>query len=76
VTRPRIVLADEPTANLDSVTGNQILDLMQELNREGTTFLFSTHDPKVVSRAGRVIRLVDGRIQAEESVEQFQSSHA
>ena len=65
VTRPRIVLADEPTANLDSVTGNQILDLMQGLNREGTTFLFSTHDPRVVQRAGRVVRLVDGRILAE-----------
>jgi len=62
VTQPRIVLADEPTANLDSVTGTAILDLMQQLNREGTTFLFSTHDPRVVSRAGRVVRLMDGRI--------------
>ena len=76
VTRPRIVLADEPTANLDSVTGNQILDLMQALNREGTTFLFSTHDPKVVSRAGRVVRLVDGRIVAEETPEQYRQSQA
>ncbi len=63
VTKPRIVLADEPTANLDSVTGTAILDLMQELNRQGTTFLFSTHDPRVVARAGRVIRLFDGRIE-------------
>lgn len=62
VTQPRIVLADEPTANLDSVTGNSILDLMQNLNRSGTTFLFSTHDAHVVSRAGRVVRLVDGKI--------------
>jgi putative ABC transport system ATP-binding protein len=62
VTEPRIVLADEPTANLDSVTGNAILDLMQQLNGQGTTFLFSTHDPRVVSRAGRVVRLVDGRV--------------
>ena len=76
VTLPRIVLADEPTANLDSVTGNQILDLMQELNREGTTFLFSTHDPKVVKRAGRVVRLVDGRIVAEETPEQYTNSQA
>ncbi len=76
VTLPRIVLADEPTANLDSVTGNQILDLMQELNREGTTFLFSTHDPKVVTRAGRVVRLVDGRIVAEETPEQYKNSQA
>ena len=62
VTQPRIVLADEPTANLDSTTGTAILDLMQELNRQGTTFLFSTHDPRVVSRAGRVVRLIDGRV--------------
>jgi putative ABC transport system ATP-binding protein len=62
VTQPRIVLADEPTANLDSTTGTAILDLMQELNRQGTTFLFSTHDPRVVSRAGRVVRLMDGRV--------------
>lgn len=62
VTQPRIVLADEPTANLDSATGNAILDLMQQLNRGGTTFLFSTHDPRVVSRAGRVVRMTDGRI--------------
>ena len=78
VTHPRIVLADEPTANLDSVTGNQILDLMQNLNREGTTFLFSTHDPRVVSRAGRVVRLVDGRIVAEDAdkAEVHQAMHA
>ncbi len=63
VTRPRIVMADEPTANLDSVTGHQIIDLMRALNRdEGTTFIFSTHDPKVMSQAGRSIELVDGRI--------------
>ena len=62
VTQPRIVLADEPTANLDSVTGNAIIDLMEKLNSEGTTFLFSTHDPRVVGRAGRVVRMVDGRI--------------
>ena len=66
VTQPQIVLADEPTANLDSATGNDILDLMQRLNREGTTFLFSTHDPRVVERAGRVVRLVDGRIAGDE----------
>ena len=61
VTQPRIVLADEPTANLDSATGNAIVDLMEKLNGEGTTFLFSTHDPRVVGRAGRVVRMVDGR---------------
>ncbi len=63
VTQPRIVLADEPTANLDSKTSYQIIDLMRELNsRDGTTFIFSTHDPKVMEFAGRSIELVDGRI--------------
>lgn len=62
VTQPAIVLADEPTANLDSATGQSILDLMREMNRDGTTFLFSTHDPQVMSVARRVIRIVDGQI--------------
>ena len=63
VTRPRLVLADEPTANLDSETGASIIGVMKEINEaDGTTFLFSTHDESVMSRADRVIRLVDGRI--------------
>ena len=64
---PQIVLADEPTANLDSKTAEDLLDLMERLNRErGVTFLFSTHDPRVMARARRVIRLVDGRIASDE----------
>lgn len=63
VTRPRIVMADEPTANLDSVTGTAIIDLMKELNHvDEVTFIFSTHDPKVISRAERIVRIADGRI--------------
>ena len=63
VTEPKIVLADEPTANLDSVTGNNIIDLMKELNeKNGTTFIFSTHDAKVMSHANAVFRLADGKI--------------
>lgn len=63
VTHPDIVLADEPTANLDSVTGASILEIMVEMNRkEQTTFLFSTHDQNVLKYARRVIRIVDGRI--------------
>ncbi len=63
VTRPKIVMADEPTANLDSATGAAIIDLMKDLNRvEQTTFIFSTHDPEVMAQARRVVRLVDGRI--------------
>lgn len=65
--RPSIVLADEPTANLDSVSGAALLDLMRGLNgRHGVTFLFSTHDPMVMERARRIIRLHDGRIVADE----------
>ena len=63
VTRPRIVLADEPTANLDSKTGQTIIDAMKSINEtEGTTFIFSTHDARVMKHANRVITLEDGRI--------------
>jgi putative ABC transport system ATP-binding protein len=63
VTRPRIVLADEPTANLDSKTGEQIISLMKKINREiATTFIFSTHDPTIVQEADHVIRLHDGEV--------------
>jgi putative ABC transport system ATP-binding protein len=63
VTRPEIVLADEPTANLDSDTGERILALMRELNeQEGTTFIFSTHDERVMAHAHRLVRLEDGQI--------------
>lgn len=62
-THPDIVLADEPTANLDSTTSANLLDLMQELNEEmDTTFLFCTHDEVVIERARRVVRLLDGRV--------------
>lgn len=67
VGRPALVLADEPTANLDSATGEALLDVMQALNREvGTTFVFSTHDPRVMERARRLIMLVDGRIDRDD----------
>jgi putative ABC transport system ATP-binding protein len=66
VTTPDIVLADEPTANLDSVTGAQILDLMNEMNRiEKTTFVFSTHDMNVLKYAREVIKIKDGCIVKE-----------
>lgn len=64
---PIIVLPDEPTANLDSKAGAALMDLMRRLNQDkGVTFVFSTHDPMVVERARRVIRLRDGRIEADE----------
>jgi putative ABC transport system ATP-binding protein len=66
VTNPDIVLADEPTANLDSVTGDQILDLMKEMNRiEQTTFIFSTHDSNVLKYANNVVKIRDGLIAKE-----------
>lgn len=65
---PKLILADEPTANLDSKTATQILDLMEKTNREkGTTFLFSSHDPLILGRARRVIYLRDGEIVREEN---------
>jgi putative ABC transport system ATP-binding protein len=65
--RPRVVLADEPTANLDSDTAARLLELMAQLNREdGLTFLFSTHDPMVMEAARRVVRLRDGHVIEDE----------
>lgn len=63
VTKPQIVLADEPTANLDSATGEAIISLMKRINREmNTTFIFSTHDPAIVRIADHIIRLLDGEV--------------
>lgn len=63
--RPALVLADEPTANLDKTTGREILRLMKSINRRlGTTFVFSTHDQKVIDMADRLVRMEDGVVQA------------
>ena len=65
VTRPRIVLADEPTANLDSKTAETIIQLMRDLHQnDGMTFIFSTHDSRVLRHADRIIELVDGKLLA------------
>jgi putative ABC transport system ATP-binding protein len=62
-TKPRIILADEPTANLDHKTGNSVLDLMKEINRsQKTTFIFSTHDPSVMDMADRIVEVNDGEL--------------
>jgi putative ABC transport system ATP-binding protein len=69
VSRPKLVLADEPTANLDSITGQNIIDLMRDMNRkDGTTFVFSTHDPKVMAHASAIVRIADGQVAALERV--------
>ncbi|HZN04828.1 MAG TPA: ABC transporter ATP-binding protein [Candidatus Polarisedimenticolia bacterium] len=65
VMKPSIVLADEPTGNLDSVSGGEILALLEGMNREGLTLLVVTHDPKVGERARRVVQMVDGRITSD-----------
>ncbi|MBK9208265.1 MAG: ABC transporter ATP-binding protein [Anaerolineales bacterium] len=62
-TNPKLILADEPTANLDTENGKQVMDLMQKLNKEtGVTFVFATHDPRVIGYANRVVTLQDGLI--------------
>ena len=67
VSRPQIILADEPTANLDSKNGIALLDLMKELNQQSKmTFVFSTHDEKIMSRASRLIHMHDGEIELDE----------
>jgi putative ABC transport system ATP-binding protein len=67
VTNPDIVLADEPTANLDSVTSESILELMRELNElEKTTFIFSTHDPEVIKYAKNIVKIKDGTVVGRE----------
>jgi|TARA_B100000809_G_scaffold76444_1_gene74262 putative ABC transport system ATP-binding protein len=67
VANPALILADEPTANLDSKASEDLLDVMERLNQDhGTTFLFSTHDPRVMERSRRLITLVDGQIESDE----------
>ena len=66
--KPAVILADEPTANLDSHSTANLLDIMARLNKEEhTTFLFSTHDQRVIDRARRVVTLEDGKIISDES---------
>ena len=65
--RPKFILADEPTANLDSASANNLLDMMAQMNREeGMTFIFSTHDQRVIDKARRVVTLEDGMIKSDE----------
>lgn len=67
VSRPELVLADEPTANLDSVTSDELIDLFQDLNqRHGTTFVIATHDQRVMGHARRLVKMLDGRIVGDE----------
>ena len=65
VTNPKLILADEPTGNLDSVNGEEVLDLLNQLNRDGTTIVMVTHDQTHADHAGRVIHMLDGRVLSE-----------
>jgi putative ABC transport system ATP-binding protein len=66
--KPSMILADEPTANLDTENGKQVMEIMQKLNQEtGVTFIFATHDPRVISYAKRVVTLRDGVIERDSS---------
>ena len=64
--RPSLFLADEPTGNLDSVTGREIMEIFKELNGEGKTIVLITHDDEVAGQAGRRIRILDGQVSKEE----------
>jgi putative ABC transport system ATP-binding protein len=63
INNPQVILADEPTGNLDTATGNEIMDLLEALNRAGRTIVMVTHEPDIAARAHRIVRLRDGRIE-------------
>jgi putative ABC transport system ATP-binding protein len=70
VNNPSLILADEPTGNLDSRTGAEILALLQELNEHGVTLVVVTHDQNIASHAARIVRLADGRVTSDETVDE------
>jgi putative ABC transport system ATP-binding protein len=75
VHRPALVLADEPTANLDTQNATQLIDLMRKLNRNlGLTFIFSTHDQRLLEHTPRIVRLCDGRVVSDTHIAGFQSA--
>lgn len=76
VTNPKLILADEPTGNLDSVNGEEVLELLNQLNKDGTTIIMVTHDQSHADHASRVVHMLDGRILAENVVDMQQVSEA
>jgi putative ABC transport system ATP-binding protein len=73
---PSILLADEPTGNLDSKNGAAVMELLRELHRGGATVCLVTHDPRFAEDANRVVRLLDGALVTEDSVHQNESAHS
>jgi len=73
---PRILLADEPTGNLDSTMAHQVMDLLEQIHAGGTTIVMVTHDPDLANRAERNIHLLDGRVSAEESTQSQETLQA
>ena len=69
VVRPSVVLADEPTGNLDSVSAKEVLNILEGVNRQGATIVMVTHSSEVAERASRIVRLVDGLVVADEHVD-------
>lgn len=76
ITNPALILADEPTGNLDSTNGEEVLALLNELNRDGTTIVMVTHDPAHADHASRVVNMLDGRILSENVISLQQSGEA
>ncbi len=68
MTNPKLILADEPTGNLDTKNGEEVLELLSQLNSEGTTIVMVTHDPGHADHASRVVNMLDGRILSENIV--------
>jgi len=70
VTNPSIILADEPTGNLDTAAGNEVLRILKDLNRKGITIILVTHEEYVARQAGRIVKLLDGKVVGDELVEE------
>jgi len=75
IMRPHILLADEPTGNLDRASGNEVIDILEKLNQQNLTLIMVTHDPELGNRAGRQINMVDGRIESDHFKSLNQNSH-
>jgi putative ABC transport system ATP-binding protein len=76
VTNPSLILADEPTGNLDSKSGEEILEILEDLHRQGNTLIIVTHDPKVAHKTNRIIRLFDGLIDSDSHKSDIDSGNA